>query len=44
MLKHDRPDIAQGLKYPCDYVTNNYNPTVSDKKKAPWSEKFLGCL
>ncbi len=26
MLKRDRPGLAQGLKYPCDYVTNKYNP------------------
>ncbi len=26
MLKCDRPDIAQGSKYPYDYGTNNYNP------------------
>jgi hypothetical protein len=26
------------------YIKNKIGPTVSDKKKAPWSEKFLGCL
>jgi hypothetical protein len=26
MLKCDRPSIAQGYKYLCDYGTNNFNP------------------